>query len=211
MVAESGNIYSKTLTFSVVKGTIHYYFVAKDKADNTKVYPPNGDGYELYALPLNVTDQTPSKTTIYQIKTLQNYTVVGLTTTYISTGSGNLGIKTQTPVVYQAPNNEYKFNLIRATVPAEAFSVNFEYKISTSTQWTSIPCVKIQETVGSNPVWEVVFNAVDLPVNTYYDIRIVATDVNDNTYIPTDITDAGYAKIYLSSPLKPKTKIYTAN
>jgi hypothetical protein len=211
MVAESGNIYSKTLTFSGVKGTIHYYFVAKDKADNTKVYPPNGDGYELYALPLNVTDQTPPKTTIYQIKTLQNYTVVGLTTTYTSTGSGNLGIKTQTPVIYQAPNNEYKFNLIRATVPAEAISVNFEYKMSTSTQWTSIPCVKTQETVGSNPVWEVVFNAVDLPANTYYDIRIVATDISSNTYTPTDITDAGYAKIYLSSPLKPKTKIDTAN
>jgi hypothetical protein len=81
MVAESGNIYSKTLTFSGVKGTIHYYFVAKDKADNTKVYPPNGDGYELYALPLNVTDQTPPKTTIYKIKTLQNYTLVELITT----------------------------------------------------------------------------------------------------------------------------------
>jgi len=99
MVAESGNIYSKTLTFSGVKGTIHYYFVAKDKADNTKVYPPNGDGYELCTLPLNETDQTPPKTTIYQIKTLQNYTVVGLTTTYTSTGSGNLGIKTQTSVI----------------------------------------------------------------------------------------------------------------
>jgi hypothetical protein len=47
MVAESGNIYSKTLTFSGVKRTIHYYFVAKDKADNTKVYPPNGDGYVI--------------------------------------------------------------------------------------------------------------------------------------------------------------------
>jgi hypothetical protein len=82
MIAESCNIYSKTLTFSGVKGTIHYYyFVAKDKADNTKVYSPNGDGYELCTLPLNVTDQTPPKTTIYKIKILQNYTLVELITT----------------------------------------------------------------------------------------------------------------------------------
>lgn len=211
MSAESVNIYNKTLTFSGVKGTIHYGFVAKDKAENIKVYPLNADISELYALPLNVTDQTPPKTTIYQIKTLQNYVVVGLTTTYTSTGSGNLGIKTQTPVVYQAPTNEYDFNIIRTTVPDEAVPVSFEYKMSTSTKWTSIPCVKTQQTVGSNPVWEVVFNAVDLLTNTYYDIRIVATDTNGNTYTPADITDDGYARIYLSSPLKPKTKIDTAN
>ena len=43
MSAESANIYNKTLTFSGVKGTIHYGFVAKDKAENIKVYPLNAD------------------------------------------------------------------------------------------------------------------------------------------------------------------------
>ena len=212
MVLENNNVYTKTLTFSgVQEETIYYYFIAKDKANNEKVYPPNADTDPTYALPLNIIDQTPPKPTIYQIKTLQNYTVVGLTTTYTSTGVGNLGIKTQTPVVYQAPNDDYIFNIIRATVPSEAISVSFEYKLSTATQWSSIPASKTQETVGTNPVWEVSFNATQLPTNTYYDIRFVATDVAGNTYTPADLTDVGYARIYLSSPLKPKTKIDTAN
>jgi len=212
MTKGTGNQYYVTIDPSGDSGIYNYYFTAKDAAGNIKVYPPNANSNISYALTLTVSDKTAPKGTISQIKTLLNYVVTGVTATYNTSGTGSLGIK-GIPTLYADPASDSSsdFNLIKATVPVEATSVVFEYKLSTAATWVSLTASKTGDAdpATSNPIWQAYWNTSVLGTGLYYDLRVSATDGSGNTNTPANNDSAGWAQVYLIPALAPVATIDT--
>jgi len=208
MTKISGTQYSVSVDPMGQPGIYPYYFKAKDAVGLTTIYPLGADADRNSALMLTVSDKTPPKGTIYKIDTLLNYIVTGINTSFTTQGAGATNVKS-VPTLYADPVNDTSndYNLIKATVPAETTSVYFEYKISTATTWTTLTANKTQEIVNNNPVWQAYWNTTGLATNTYYDIRVIASDQYGNTWTPSTTTDAGWVQVYLVPSLKPKSEI----
>ena len=206
------NEYSVNISKRDNAGIYYYYFSAKDKAGNIKYYPAGGNTDKYACIQLSIADKTSPKPTVYQIKTLLGYTVTGITTTYTSTDKDNKNVKS-IPVLYADPLSDISnnYNLLKATVPSEAISVNFQYKTSSSpeTNWNNIPTVKTTDTVNDNPVYQAYWDTTGLTTKTYYDIRVIASDFYGNTSTPT-IVEPGFVQVYLENALSPTAKIDTS-
>jgi len=204
MTKGAGSQYSYTVDPAGLSGSYKYFFTVKDKAGNQTVYPPNANSDQSYALTMTISDRTAPRASMYQVFTLLNYpSLQGLTTTFTGTSSMK-----NIPNLYADPagdSNDY--NLIKATVPQEAVSVSFQYKLSTGASWSSLTANKTGDTVGGNSVWQALWNTSSFATNTYYDIRVTATDAYDNTSTPANNDSAGWAQVYLMPALAPIAKI----